>query len=262
MKVLLKNRSARKVARIIRKSVLLLLPLPLIGVTHGSFAQDAIDTHRPGFSASPYVLSPGAWQIETGLSYERDLDGAGSTLVTLPSALLRYGATDEMEVLFSWDGLSRSSTGSGTSTGITDASVGIKFQVTDSQASTGVAFFAALSVPIGDAEFSSDKWDPSIGVAWAHSGLLNWGGTAQLTKHGSDYQLDNGVKITFATSADSSAFAEWEANIPDSGAAAHKLNGGYVWRRGLGIQFDVNASVGLNDAAADYILGLGYSYRF
>ena len=62
--------------------------------------------------------------------------------------------------------------------------------------------------------------------------------------------------------ASSSAFAEWEANLPNKGAVGHKLNGGYVWRQGNEMQFDVNGSLGLNSAAPDYAIGAGFSYRF
>lgn len=225
-------------------------------------AQDRIDTNRPSFSTSPVVLKPGVWQLETGIDYERDNTGAGFSSVTLPAASLRYGLQQEMELLFDWSGVSRVSSGGQSETGVTDASVGIKFQISEDDARTAFGFVADLSIPIGDAAFSSDKWNPSIGVAWAHSASLNWAGTAKLTKNGSDYQLDNGVLLSFATSENSTAFVEWEANIPESGGAAHKLNGGYLWWRGPMMQFDVNASLGLNDRAADYGLGLGWSYRF
>jgi hypothetical protein len=246
----------------IAESTLRLLVLSLLCAAPVAAAQDRIDANRPSFSTSPVVLQPGAWQLETGIDYQRDNTGAGSSSVTLPAASLRYGLQQEIELLFDWSGVSRVSSGGQSETGVTDASVGIKFQVSEDDAKTAFAFVADLSIPIGDAAFSSDRWNPSIGVAWANSASLTWAGTAKITNNGGDYQLDNGVLLGFATTENSTAFVEWEANIPDSGSAAHKLNGGYLWWRGPMVQFDVNASLGLNDQAADYGLGLGWSYRF
>ena len=244
------------------ESALRLFVLSLLCAAPVATAQDMINTNRPSFSTSPVVLKPGVWQLETGIDYQRDNSGAGSYSVTLPAASLRYGLREDIEVLLDWSGVSRVSSGGQSETGVTDASVGIKIQISEDNARTAFAFVADLSIPIGDAAFSSDRWNPSIGVAWASSASLDWAGTTKITKNGSDYQLDNGVLLSFATSENSTAFVEWEANIPESGSDTHKLNGGYVWWRGSNVQFDVNASLGLNDQAADYGLGLGWSYRF
>jgi len=241
----------------LRLLLLFLLVEPLI-----SLAQDRIDTNRPSFSSSPYVLTRGNWQIETGIDYEKNSTGSDSTSLTLPAALLRFGLADDVELHVEWDGVSRLKSDGKTSTGITDAAVGIKVQVTGDEAKTVVAFLAEVTVPIGDAAFTRDRWEPTIGIAWAHAGSLNWAGTAKITKKGSKYQFDNGVLLNFVTSTNSSTFVEWEASIPDGGSTIHKLNGGLLWWHGPVMQFDVNASLGLSDQAIDYKLGLGWSYRF
>jgi hypothetical protein len=236
---------------------LFLLVAPL-----NSPAQDRIDTNRPSFSSSPYVLSRGNWQIETGIDYEKSSTESDTTSLTLPSALLRFGLADVVELHVEWGGVTRSRSDGNTTTGITDASIGVKIQVTGDQARTMAAILAELTVPVGDTAFTSDRWDPTIGIAWAHAGSLNWAGTAKITMNDSDYQFDNGVVLSFASSANSSTFVEWEANVPEGGSTIHKLNGGFLWWQGPVIQFDVNGSLGLNDEAADYKLGLGWSYRF
>jgi hypothetical protein len=231
-------------------------------ITIGQFtvpahAQDAIDTNRPGFSSSPYVLATGMWQIESGIDYDDDTPSS----VTLPLVVLRYGVADEMELLVDWGGFRRDSGGGSSANGITDASVGVKFQVTDDE-NLAVAMLVDVSVPVGSSEFSSDSWDPAVGVAWQYSGSLTWAGTAQITRQSGNYGFDNGVKLVFAPLGAGSAFVEWEANLPDSGGATHALNGGYLWLRTPNAQFDVNASIGLNDRAPDWGLGFGYAFRF
>ena len=110
-------------------STLRLLILFLLVAPQNSPAQDRIDTNRPSFSSSPYVLTRGNWQIETGISYASSSTGSDTKSLTLPSALLRFGLTDDVELNFEWDGVTRSRSDGNTSTGITDASVGIKIQL-------------------------------------------------------------------------------------------------------------------------------------
>jgi hypothetical protein len=236
--------------------------LLLLAASGNSAAQDRIYTNRPGFSVSPYVLKPGVWQLESGIHYEKGNQGAGSSLLSLPLPSVRYGLMDETEVLLEWDGISRFRSDNNNATGITDPSIGVKFQLTEDQAAAAFAFQVGLSLPIGEDEFSSNSWDPSIGLAWAHSGSLLLAGTAVLRKSGGDYQVDNGIKIILETSTNSSGFFEWEANIPNSGGVVHKLNGGFLWLPAPHMQWDINAQVGLNDRAPDYGLGLGFSYRY
>jgi hypothetical protein len=60
------------------------------------------------------------------------------------------------------------------------------------------------------------------------------------------------------------AYAEWFALIPsgaDTARTEHFLNGGFTYLINDDMQFDIRAGVGLNDAAADYFLGTGFSIR-
>jgi Putative MetA-pathway of phenol degradation len=216
-------------------------------------------TERPSFSTTPYVLSPGVWQIETGYHYTNDSDGADFELQTLPQALLRYGMSDDIELQFGWPGLSWRDNGNNSDSGMNDATIRVKIQVADESAATPMAFFAGLTLPVGDDEFSSDSYDPSIGAAWAHSRFF---GTVLISKSDDDYTFENGLAMSFALKNDTSAYAEWQATVPEDGGSVHNLNGGILWLRRANMQLDLNASLGLNDRAADFSIGAGFSYRF
>jgi len=125
-----------------------------------------------------------------------------------------------------------------------------------------MAFVVQVSAPVGDDELSSDRWDPSAAFVWTYDGALPLAGTAKVSKFAGGYQLDNGLKLPFATSGGNSAFVEWEANLPEGGDDAHWLNGGYQWLIDDVAQFDLNGGLGLNSTAGDYRIGLGYSIRF
>lgn len=216
-------------------------------------------TERPTFSVRPYLLSPGSWQIESGYQYTNNSNGADLELHTFPQALLRYAMNDDIELQFGWPGLSWRDVGNNSDSGMNDASIRVKVRIADENSATPIAFFAALSLPVGDDEFSSDDVEPSIGAAWAHSRFF---GTLQIARRNDDYAFDNGVGVNFALRNDTRAYAEWQANLPEDGGSEHRLNGGVLWLRRANMQWDVNASVGLNDRAPDYSLGAGFSYHF
>jgi hypothetical protein len=216
-------------------------------------------TERPSFSTTPYVLSPGTWQIETGYKYTNDSDGADFELHTLPEALLRYGMNDDIELQFGWPGLSSRDDGNNSDSGMNDATIRVKIQVADEDAATPIVFFAGLTLPVGDDEFTSDSYEPSIGAAWAHKRFF---GTVLIAESDDDYRLENGLAMSFALKNNASAYAEWQATFPEDGGSAHSLNGGILWLRQANMQLDLNAALGLNDRAADFSIGAGFSYRF
>jgi len=214
---------------------------------------------RQSFSTSAYDLTTGTWQIETGYQYTNDSDGADFELHTLPLALLRYGMSDGIELQFGWPGLSWRDNDNGSDNGMNDASIRIKIRVSDENAATPIAFFAGLTLPIGDDEFTSDSYEPSIGAAWAHSRFF---GTVLIAESDDDYTFENGLGMGFELQNNARAYAEWQATVPEDGGSSHSLNGGILWQRQANMQLDLNASLGLNDRAADFSIGGGFSYRF
>ena len=216
-------------------------------------------TERPSFSTTPYVLSPGVWQFESGYLYTNDSDGADFELHTLPQVLMRYGTSDGIELQFGWPGLSWRDNDNGSDSGMNDASIRVKIQVADENAATPMAFFAGLTLPVGDDEFSSDSYDPSIGAAWAHKRFF---GTVLIAKSDDDYRFENGLAMSFALKNNASAYAEWQATVPEGGGSVHNLNSGILWLRRANMQLDLNASLGLNDRAADFSIGAGFAWRF
>lgn len=244
-----------------RKVVVCCLVANAVLVAQPAAAQSVqpMTTERPSFSTTPYVLSAGGWQIESGYLYTNDSDGADFELQTLPQALLRYGMNDGIELQFGWPGLSWRDNGNNSDSGINDAAIRVKIQVADESAATPMAFFAGLTLPVGDDEFSSDSYDPSIGAAWAHSRFF---GTVLISASDNDYTFENGLAMSFPLRNNTSAYAEWQATVPEDGGSAHSLNGGILWLRQANMQLDLNASLGLNDRAADFSIGAGFAYRF
>jgi hypothetical protein len=231
---------------------LLLMPLPALS--------QAIDTNRPGFSFSPNTVAKGVWQLETGLDFTKN--SSNSETVSLPAAEVRWGVAEQIEVFASGINWTENEVGDSTSSGFTDVNVGTKLAISHAEAVTKLAFLFQLSVPVGEDGFTSDRWDPTAAFIWSHGGGFPIAGTVKLSKIRSGFQLDNGLKLPFAINDRHTAFAEWEANLPEDGGTTHWLNGGYQYLIADQMQLDVNAGLGLNDRAGDYRLGVGFSYRF
>lgn len=237
---------------------LISITLALLSVPNPVAAQ-AIDTNRPGFTASPNVVAPGQWQVETGIAYSRPDSDSHTT--SLPEAEIRFGVADQVEVFANYLSWAKSRSGGNDTSGLVDMAIGAKVDITDAGAKTEMAFGFQVSVPTGDASFSSDRWDPSVGFIWLHNADLTVAGTVKLSNYEDGIQVDNSLKLPFSLDETRSAFVEWEMNLPEDGDSAHWLNGGYQWLIEDRIQLDFNAGLGLNDGAGDYRLGMGFSVR-
>ena len=209
-------------------------------------------------------MPAGRWQLETGIAYDRPNGDDEST--TLPLAEIRYGLAEGSEVFLSGLSWTRSDVGNDTTEGFADVQLGAKFALPkghgpDADAWT-TALLLILSAPVGDNEFSTDSWDPSVGFVWTRSGALPLAGTARVSYVDNQWRFDNGLKVPVSLGGPHSVFLEWEANIPEDGDDAHWLNGGYQFLLGERIQLDANFGAGLNDKAGDWRVGVGLSTLF
>ena len=227
-------------------------------------AQDPgpINTERPSFSSSPLTLSTGYWQIEAGYQVTRNNGESSLTEQTLPNALLRFGVYQNLELQLNGIGLKKTRTSGVETDGFQDVNLGIKWQINASDAVVPIGLFAGVSLPVGSSEFTSDDYDPSIGVFWSHSGSLEWFGTVKAQKSGGKYAYDNAVGLNFSLKETTGAFIELHSSMPEGSGPSHNLNGGVTWLLADALQVDVHGAVGLNSRANDYSVGTGIAYRF
>jgi hypothetical protein len=233
--------------------------LALIALPSVSLAQ-AIDTNRPGFTSSPAVVARGQWQMETGLDYSRGSDS--SRTWSLPVAEFRVGLTDRLEFFLNGISWTWQDSDQADHNGFKDMGAGIKFSLSGDDSLFSTALLGQLSVPVGDSNFTSDRWDPTVAFIWASNSDVPISGTVKISKFKSGYQLDNGLKWAFPIGGSVTTFIEWEANVPESGGNTHWMNLGYQLLRSSDTQLDINAGVGLTSLTDDYRLGVGFSHRF
>jgi hypothetical protein len=239
----------------------LLVGIALIGQARAQDT-DPINAERPGFSSSPFVLAPSTLQIESGYQYTRESGQTDFDDHTLPQLLFRAGLSERLELQLGWAGYSWTDAGGNSVNGTNDASVGLKWQVTDAGASVPVALFAGLSLPVGNDEFSSNKVDPTVGAFWSHSAGLDWFGTVVFSEADNDTSLSNAVGISLPVDQDKGAYVEYFGNYGGNAGPEHYLNGGLTYVPVYNVQFDVHAGLGLNSRAADFFIGFGLACRF
>ena len=231
-------------------------------------------TDRPDFTEAPVVVAPKMVQFETGVLWGTGAT-AGRTVKELsaPNLLLRLGMSDRLELRVGMQGLVRDSSGRPNAEWRTSASntdVGVKYQLAH-QAGLGLdlAVLAFVSVPTGGGT-SSGNADPTVKLAWGRTvgwasvtGNFNW--TAATTPDDDrERVLDGSLSVSHALWGSWGAF--WEAvvtTVDNSDAASAWIgNAGVTRLVGDNLQLDVHLGRGLNDAAQDWALGAGVSYRF
>jgi len=217
-----------------------------------------VDTNRPGFSFTPGIVAVGQLQVETGVTYTRF--SSESDNLALPAADIRFGIADRIEGFVSSVSWEKNEVGADEISGLVDPDLGIKMRLTDANDAFQVSLLLKVSVPIGNNALTSDRWDPAGGLVWTSSGRLPLAGTVTVSSLDTGLQLDNGLKLPFSLGKGRSAFVEWEANLPEEGASAHWLNGGFQWLPAERWQLDLNAGLGLDDDAGDYRAGVGFSF--
>lgn len=221
---------------------------------------DVISAERPGFSSSPSALKPSVMQIEAGYEYAR----AGSSVDAhaLPIALFRYGLVENVEVQLGWAGYAWVDTNGRDFDGLRDASLGVKWQLNNENATVPIALFAGVSLPVGDDDFTSDEFDPIVGAFWSYDSTLSWFGTVLVSDRQGDTSLGNSVGISIPIDDNTGSYLEYFGIFVEGNGPEHYFNGGVTYLPRNNLQLDLHAGAGLNDRAADLFVGAGLAYRF
>lgn len=222
---------------------------------------EPISAERPGFSSSPFALAPSVWQLEGGYQFARN-DRADTDVQTVPLALLRYGISDEVELQVSWPGYNWVDTPGRDFEGASDASIGVKIELTGPDAVVPLALYAGASLPVGADRFSSDDVIPTLGLFWSYDPGIALFGTALVASDDGDLSLGNAVGVSLPVSDRTSSFIEYFGLFADGRGAEHYINGGFAYLARHHVQLDLHAGAGLNSRAADLFVGLGIAYRF
>ena len=237
-------------------------------------AEDAsIVTDRPDFVESSDVVGPGRFQLETGLTSDRRAqDGVTVHTLTTPT-LFRYGIGETTELRLETDGYTRERTGDSVARGWSDLSFGIKWHVLDGKDSTpGVAWLLHVDTATDSKAFRGAGLRPSLraAVEWDLPEDFSLGVMPGVYVD----RNDAGKRYTgaiFAATLGKEWSPRWHSFLEIAGQQlAARRNGGSVVTLDAGLafvatprlQFDVEASHGLTDAAPDLEAGVGMAIKF
>ena len=237
-------------------------------------AEDAsIATDRPDFVESSDVVGPGRFQLETGLTSDRHTqDGATVRTLTTPT-LFRYGIGETTELRLETDGYTRERAGDSVAHGWSDLSFGIKWHVLDGKDSTpGVAWLLHVDTATGSKAFRGAGLRPSLraAVEWDLPEDFSLGVMPGVYVD----RNDAGKRYTgaiFAATLGKEWSPRWHSFLEVAGQQlAARRNGGSVVTLDAGLafvatptlQFDIEVSRGLSDAAPDLESGIGVSIKF
>jgi len=261
----------------------------LVGLIHfpdSSSCQGEIPdlvTDRPDQTESSVVVPPGYFQLEMGWTHsENDDDGEDFESDTLPEALLRIGISPGWELrlgapVHNWEDIDfDDGSPSSDEEGWGDMDVGVKkYLWAECGMCPEAAILAHLSIPTGEGGFSSERADPSFRLSLSHtlSDRLSVGynlGAAWETVEDSLGDRDTGSVFQYTTAVGYSVtdrlgmYVELFGDIPMSadGTPANSFNGGFTYLVSDNFQLDVLSGVGLSDAADDWFVGAGVSYRW
>ena len=250
------------------------LALALSSCALAHAGDDTIATDRPDFVESSDVVGAGRFQLETGVTGDRQTrDGVTVRTLTTPT-LFRLGLGATTELRLETDGWTREHTGDtgATTSGLSDLSLGIKWHVLDGAGTTpGVAWLLHVDTATGSKAFRGDGLRPSLRAA------IEWDLPEDFSlgvMPGVYVDRIGGRRFTggiLAATLGKEWSSRWHSFIEIAGQQlASKRNGGSVVTLDAGLafvatptlQFDVEVSHGLSDAAPDLESGIGMAIKF
>lgn len=264
--------------RLVRAASRVAAFLVLVAALPAAAQQPELVTDRPDQTESAVVVPKGWLQLEVGATVTRDETGGETTeVLELPGTLLRLGLSDHVELRLGWGGYADLETSQGglelSDSGVLDAEVGAKVHLAPERGGRPeMALLFGASVPVGEADFSSDRVDPAFRFSAAHTlsesvGLgynvgLEWG--TAVDGNGDRSTVSDvfySVAAGFGLSPRWGAFGELFGNLEGSSDAGsrHSVNGGLTYLAKPNLQLDAAAGVGLSDAADDWFVVLGFS---
>jgi hypothetical protein len=246
-------------------------------------AQDVPEliTDRPDQTESAAVVPKGSVQLEVGWTFTRDDDdGVRVETHEVPGTLVRIGLAERFELRVGWTGYvsteARFRNFDADADGAGDAELGAKVYFKEERgAAPEIALLLGTSVPVGDDDFTSDRYDPSFRLSFAHtlSDRLSLGynlgmewetGIADAGRRSTLSSYLYTVALGIGVSDRVGAFLELYGDVPGSapGSTAHSFDGGFTFLVRDHLQVDLAGGVGLSDAADDWFVGVGLSVRW
>lgn len=248
--------------------------------TEAEAIETPFDADRPRTRSSVGVIPVGRFSVEGGATYTYDdEDGVEVETVAGPELLVRTGILPRFEGRIGWTGFQRvdvSASGfDDTIDGVTDMTAGVKLSIIEKNtgAVPALAGIFEVSIPVGDDEFSSDRVDPSVEIAFDYDNLhevLGLSGSVKVSslenQADDDDYIQTGVAISFdqrwdeqvETFVEYFTFLSSDSDIDDS----HFAQFGVIFKILPNVTIDARVGLGLTNDSTDLFTGAGGSISF
>ena len=226
--------------------------------------QSEIATDRPDVTNSSLVVPDGSIQSENGVNTSNQSAGKG---FDGSNSRLRFGIAPCLEVLVDIPSYVGRLTGA-VDSGFTNVSPGVKWQVSRLPEPANLSVVFGVGLPTGTPAIAGGGLQPYLQFPWSYELGGGWAVSGMVTSffRPSDLSNHQTSEATFVierkVSERLALFAEYVGDYPSRGASIALLNvgGGYLLNRTE--QVDFHLAFGLNRNSPDYIIGVGYSYRW
>jgi hypothetical protein len=223
-----------------------------------------IATDRPDVTNSSLVVPTGTLQGENGINstghgLEKAFDGTNSRL--------RLGVAPCLELLVDLPNYVWGFRGP-TDTGFSNVVPAVKWQLNSLPDPWNLSVTAGAGLPTGTTKTAGLGVQPYLQFPWSHELGNGWGSSGMFTTFffPSDPVNHQTTEATFAVEKKItdrvSLFVEYVGDYPIHGRDVELFNIGGEYLLTRTQQVDFHVAFGLNRNSPDYIVGIGYSWRF
>lgn len=232
------------------------------------FAQDKIETDRPGQSESPFLAPRGWFQAEVGLNKENN-EGNDYTVMQ-PTVLLKYGLLKKLELRLEGTTLSNHThfiSNSKTTTGLLPLEIGAKLFLTEEK---GVlpktAFITQVGLPfISSRPFRTPHLSPSFRFTMQNSLSKTISLDYNVGAEWDGFSTTPSWLYTFAPGFNIGerwyAYVEAFGFITRGERPEHNLNSGIAFLVTKNSRVDLSVGAGLSPDSFKNYIDVGYSFR-
>jgi hypothetical protein len=227
-------------------------------------AADEIATDRPDTTNSSVVVPYGSLQIENGINVTKEQQ---STVLDGTNSRLRFGVSGCTEVLVDLPNYVYSVRGPGP-TGFSDIAPAVKTQLGPLPGDIDLSAAIGVGLPTGATIVSQRGYEPYLQFPWAHELGGGWGIDGMMTAFWFPSEPRDHVtwESTFSVErqldAHADFFVEFVGDYPTHTEPREFINLGGSYRITHTMQLDFHSGVGIDRGGPNFLLGIGYSYRW
>jgi hypothetical protein len=247
--------------------LMVLLLFVYIQQGHGQDEVPEFATDRPDEAEAASLVPRKTVQLETGLYFQKDTEGASEHKMRgYPSALIRLGVLDWLELRVQSarkDSVVERGRRFRTS-GFAPLGVGAKIKLWEERGLLPqAAFMTMVALPIGSRDFRPENPEPTLRLLLKNSltDKLDLSYNLVYAWIEGDPTKGYAISLGFDLSDKFTIYGEAFGSKQTGEKAEHMADGGLMFKLLPNLQLDIGAGTALNSAAPDYFLTTGISVR-